>query len=202
MVNKMRIRCYNRGVGVDSTGSRLIAERSDMTPHESDYRTIQITQGQKVIIDAELYEKYNSFKWHARWNNHTQSFYAMRHTSRVNGKQKTVYMHRDIRGIPPCDSRTVDHAFHNTLDNRRNIGGKINLRIATKEEQAHNKGKYRNNTSGYKGVCLQKTSGKWLANIRVNGKCIYLGIFLTREAAYAAYCEAARLYHGEFACLV
>jgi hypothetical protein len=47
--------------------------------------------------------------------------------------------------------------------------------------------KYRSNTSGFKGVTLEKSTGKWRAVIRHNGKNISLGLHVTPEQAAAAY---------------
>jgi hypothetical protein len=55
----------------------------------------------------------------------------------------------------------------------------------------------RHNSSGIKGAHRHQ-SGRWMAQIRVDNKRIYLGLFATPEAAGAAYAEASKLYHGEF----
>jgi hypothetical protein len=91
------------------------------------------------------------------------------------------------------DGMHVDHINHNTLDNR-----KENLRICTNSENQMNKGKYKNNKSGYKGVCLKKSTGKWSASIKINKKQKYLGCFDDPKDAYRAYCNASRKNHGEY----
>lgn len=73
--------------------------------------------------------------------------------------------------------------------------------MATTSENQQNSVKPVTNKSGYKGVCWHKASGKWIAQIDVNGKKKYLGIHNTPELAYASYCKAALEMHGKFACL-
>lgn len=46
------------------------------------------------------------------------------------------------------------------------------------------------NTSGYRGVSWEKSTRKWAAYIRRNGRRQFLGLFETPEAASAAYREA------------
>jgi hypothetical protein len=103
-------------------------------------------------------------------------------------------MHRFILEIERGDPRQCDHKDRlNTLDNRRN-----NLRVTLNQNQ-QNVGKYKNNTSGFKGVYWSTRDKKWEAQIKVNGENIYLGLFPTAELAALAYDEAALPYHGEFA---
>jgi len=73
------------------------------------------------------------------------------------------------------------------------------LRLATHAENMRNQKTPKNNTSGFKGVSWNKQKKKWRAGIRANGKTVNLGDYATPEAAYAAYCEAAKQFHGEFA---
>ena len=40
---------------------------------------------------------------------------------------------------------------------------------------------------------------EWQTYIRVDGRAVHLGYFVTREEAAAAYVEAAQRLHGEFA---
>lgn len=88
----------------------------------------------------------------------------------------------------------IDHIDGDGLNNRF-----ANLRAADDTQQAHNKGRYRNNTSGYKGVSLEAGGRKWSARISLHGRSKYLGSFETKEAAHAAYCAAAADLHGSFA---
>ena len=83
-----------------------------------------------------------------------------------------------------------------TLDNR-----KENLRLATQNQNQHNRKKSSNNTSGFKGVSRNAKCHKhpWRASIMINKKQINLGVFSTAEEASEAYRKAANELHGEFA---
>lgn len=85
----------------------------------------------------------------------------------------------------------IDHKNCTPSDNRFE-----NLREANRSQNAKNV-KPRYNENGYKGVRFNKYG--WSARIGVDGKTIHLGTFRTPELAHAAYCEAAKKYHGEYA---
>lgn len=161
---------------------------------------ILLTQGQSAVIDNEDVDL-NNLKWYASYTKYYQglgAFVAVRHRSRTTGKPSVLPMHRVIMerilGRPLLSKEHVDHIDRNSLNNCRS-----NLRIANASQNASNRLKQANNTSGFKGVGWHKQRGKWDAAIRVNGKRIHLGLFDTPHAAYAAYCEAAIQYHGRFA---
>jgi hypothetical protein len=113
----------------------------------------------------------------------------------ICGKEKIVYMHRQIMGVndPMIE---VDHIHGNKLDNRQN-----ELRLCTKAQNQQNKGKQKNNTSGYKGVSFHKRLKKWQVLIQANRKNNFVGYFFTIQDAVRAYNAAAIKYHGEFAFL-
>ena len=62
-----------------------------------------------------------------------------------------------------------------------------NCRWTTPTMQSRNQRIYKSNTSGYKGVCYHKGNNKYTAQIKVNNKSIYLGIFPTAVEAGIAY---------------
>jgi hypothetical protein len=114
---------------------------------------------------------------------------------RVDGKKykahrlSWLYTH----GTFPPDQ--IDHINGVKTDNRM-----VNLRPATNAENRRNCGAPAANTSGHKGVCWHKPTGKWYAQIQVGtGVPKYLGIFDDIEEAAATYQAAALKYHGEFA---
>ena len=88
----------------------------------------------------------------------------------------------------------IDHVNLNKLDNR-----KMNLRKTNHSGNQHNRTKYSNNTSGYKGVFWYKDRKIWSAKIRVNGKLKNIGYFENRKEASMAYDKAALKFHGEHA---
>jgi hypothetical protein len=89
---------------------------------------------------------------------------------------------------------TIDHRDRDATNNRWD-----NLRRATASQNNANRRRPRQNTSGYKGVCRCRKSGKWRAFIGRNRQIIYLGRFPTPQAAHAAYVAAARKLFGGFA---
>lgn len=124
-----------------------------------------------------------------------------RHSWSVGRRGGSIYAQANIGGKPTLmhtlllpDAEMVDHINGDTLDNRRS-----NLRAASKSQNGANRGRPVNNTSGYKGVSWHKASQKWKAQITVDGKTIYLGVYTNPEAAAAAYDEAADQYFGAFA---
>ena len=163
-----------------------------MTPQEELYTLIPLTQGQSAKVSPHRFERVNKFKWYAHWSPMTQSFYAVRHSPRVCGNRKTIYMNRFILSMDDEDKRKVDHENLDTLDNTDE-----NLRIASHADNIHNSGKRRNNTSGYKGVT--RNGSGWQATIMVDQKRVSLGTRSTKEEAAELYKQAAIRLHGDFA---
>lgn len=73
-----------------------------------------------------------------------------------------------------------------------------NLRQATSIQNAQNRKRRINNTSGHKGVYWEKRYNFWYSCITVNKKTIYLGSFKEKQLACDAYDKAAHQYFGEF----
>jgi hypothetical protein len=109
------------------------------------------------------------------------------------GKEQ-ILMHRLIMNAQ--DGQFIDHINHHTLDNRRD-----NLRICSQQENNFNRPLSQANTTGYKGVCYLKTTGKYQAQIQHNRKAVYLGLFESPIEAALAYDVKALELFGDFACL-
>lgn len=112
-----------------------------------------------------------------------------RQTTRLNGVAFLV--HRVIWKLqtgqePPPE---LDHRNRKGFDNCWK-----NLREATHSENQQNKTVRRNSLSGIKGVTKVGNKFRSILNRQ------HLGYFYTKDAAYQAYCEAARCLYGEFWC--
>lgn len=149
-------------------------------------RLIPLTQGKFAIVDEDDYEFISQFKWC-----YCQG-YARRDYRSPTGKRSCIFMHRLINKTP--ENFETDHINCNALDNRR-----CNLRNATRHQNVRNTTTRKDNLSGLKGVGFFKPSNKWRARIRMNGAMHSLGYFKTPELAHAAYCDAAKKLHGDFA---
>ena len=110
---------------------------------------------------------------------------------------RNLYAHRVVwllaNGTDPgCFE--IDHIDMDSFNNNPQ-----NLRLATHAQNAMNRGVSSQNRSGIKGVGWVKRSQKWEARIHLNRRKKCLGYFNSIEEAAAAYEEAAKELHGEFA---
>ena len=149
-----------------------------------DFVVGKVFGGVEFVIDADDYAKVKSYQWHKDQLNYI--------TSIVKGK--TIKIHALIMGFP--QGREIDHIDGNVLNNRR-----ANLRVCTHQQNMWNQKKRSTNTSGYKGVFLRSDGKKYVSSIKVDGKAIHLGSFVSKIDAALAYDHAARTYFGEFASL-
>lgn len=166
--------------------------KQDPQPSDLEYRTLTLSQGQFAIVDVSDYDWLSKWKWTAVWDKNAKTFYAARTYQLEDGRYKHVRMHRIIMDAPR--GILVDHADHNTLNNRR-----YNLRFATYSQNNAN-ARHRNKT-GFKGITFRAKKNRWRAIIKKDKKSIELGLFKTAEEAHAAYCVAAKELHGDFACV-
>lgn len=114
---------------------------------------------------------------------------------RVTYKSKRYLIHRIIfmmhNGF--C-SEYIDHIDGNQLNNKIE-----NLREATIIENSQNQKISKNNTSGIKGVTLNKYINKWLVRVSVNKKRLFLGYYDDLETAEFVANETRIKHHKNFA---
>lgn len=152
-------------------------------------KQIPLTQGKFALVDDDDFERVSQFKWNACHKRHT--WYAHR-SKKAKPYRYTYSMHRFIMDEP--EGLEVDHIDGNGLNNQ-----KSNLRIATRSQNACNRGKAAHNKSGFKGIFWSNKDKCWVAHITVHRQGIYLGGFKDKIKAAQAYDRAAIEYFGGFA---
>lgn len=113
----------------------------------------------------------------------------------INRKRYSVHRIIWLYVYGHMPTSVIDHINMIRDDNRIE-----NLRLATHSENHWNIGKYKNNTTGFKGVTWCKTNKKFKSQIRIKGKTFNLGSFDDPELAAKAYQDFALKHHGDFYC--
>jgi hypothetical protein len=155
---------------------------------------IPLGNGLEALIDQSDFNAASRFFWHAHKSvrKNVVKYYAeakvpksMQHS--LGGA--SVSLHRLLMEFPDTE---VDHEDGNGLNCVRR-----NMRVATRSQNSANR-RYVNKT-GFRGVCSK--DGKYVAQVRHEGKNRHYGRYDTPfEAAMRYNTEAARLF-GEFAIL-
>jgi hypothetical protein len=137
-------------------------------------KEIILTNNMVALVSECDYERVTSKKWYAL---------TTKYTNYVRCTQNGQLLHRYILGV--SDSKIeIDHKDHNGLNNTRD-----NLRIATRSDNVKNRRKHRGK-SKYMGVTKHRFGG-WQAQITVERKQKYLGLFENEIDAATAYNIAA-----------
>jgi hypothetical protein len=166
--------------------SRSKKDPAEITIHE-DYAEMVLYDWHnnpvgKTLIDLDDVKKLQGHRWFININGYVGT--------RMNGK--SILLHRYVMGVP--DDTFVDHAKHNTLDNR-----KSKLRACTNQQNCCNKLPETNTLSGRLGVGWDKRRNKWHVQIEVNGKNNYLGCYTDINEAIRVRELAELKFFGEFA---
>lgn len=166
-------------------------------------------------VDHQDCDGLNNQRKNLRVCTHAQNLYNRKKTSNNKSGYKGVCWHEEGKkwmAVARKDKQTIYLGlFKDPEDAARAYDAKArelfgefartnfdeNLRVCTDRQNNHSRDKYVNNTSGFKGVWLDRN--KYRASIKVDGKTIHLGTFPTPEDAARAYDAKARELFGEFA---
>jgi hypothetical protein len=156
-------------------------------------KEIVLTQNKVALVDDEDYDKVNMYNWQAHRNYRGNSWYAATNIYLTRDNTTTLKMHRFIMNLTDIDP-DIDHIDGDGLNNQ-----KSNFRFCSQSQNNMNSKKRLNTSSIYKGVCLFRRTGKWLAYIDKDYVRHHLGYFDNETDAALAYNKAAIELFGEFA---
>jgi hypothetical protein len=140
---------------------------------------IYTARGEEILIDEDDYPILGRYRWVAVPVKNGR-FYAW---ARTGGGERES-MHRFL--MKPPEGMVAHHKNNNGLDNRRS-----NLEVTT---QSHNcRAVHYDRTVG---VHEHKQTGRWRAQLRIDGHRVSFGLHDTREEAEAAINEIRRLRDG------
>lgn len=148
-------------------------------------KEIKLTQGKVALVDDNMFEYLCQWRW-----SYNEGYAVRKNTERGVG---LIRMHRIVLNVQ--NGFQTDHIDGNGLNNQ--IG---NLRMCNHSQNAMNRKRSKNNSSGFKGVSWNKNDKKWKSSIKINQHNIGLGNFINIIDAANAYNEATQKYFGEFAC--
>jgi hypothetical protein len=157
-------------------------------------RCIRTTKGQFAVVGIDDFPLLSQLKWQAYWSDHTQSYYpkCAWHDPTRKSRQRHISMSRLIMGVVDDPSVWVDHINHDTMNHRRN-----NLRLANAKQSARNRRIRR--AQGLKWT-TPASNGRWIAQVTVDEKRIYLGQYDTAEEAHEVSKTVMLKSHAEFVC--
>lgn len=159
-------------------------------------KIIKLTKGLEAKVSDEDYDMLMQWKWYVRpaYRRNTKEIinYYTSGSKKIDGKWKSVSMHRLIMGEPK--GMMVDHKDGFGLHNERD-----NLRICTRGQNSMNSVSAKGSSSRYIGVSYHKLQKSWISSICINKKDKFLGYFKVEKEAAIIYNLTARRYHGEFA---
>lgn len=151
-------------------------------------------KGNKCIVDSEDYDVVKRWYWRKEKKREDISKgYWVTNVKDDDDYDKTILgIHQVIAKIKfgnYTSDNVPDHLSRDTDDNR-----KCNIILKSNQENTHNRGLSKANSSGKTGVSFNKQKNSWTAYITVNYKTIYLGDFVNFEDAVQIRKDAEEKY--------
>ena len=134
---------------------------------------IELTLGQKALVDLEDFDRINKYSWCA-----IRRPSGVYHAMRKDACGLTEFMHHVVLGVVPNVKTPVDHLNGNGLDNR-----KRNLLVTTPRGNALNSNRSRN------AKIIERHGNRFRVRPFIDGVRVNLGSFSTEEEALAAVKE-------------
>lgn len=144
-------------------------------------------KGEEFWFDKEDYKLIKPYYWYYDTNGYVA-------TRSINTSE--IRLHRFVMHAE--DGIVIDHKEHPHGKDKKIDNRKCNLRRATDSQNAMNRHKNTNNTSGIKGVGWKKENQKWQAYIGKDLRQIHLGYFENFEDAVKARKQAEVELFGEW----
>jgi hypothetical protein len=169
---------------IASEYNKISKRRFNTYDLSGEYGVGYTSKGEEFYFDLEDYDLIKDYCWCSNGDGYITS------KSQKNTKE-CIILQRLIMDTP--SEYVADHISHNLNDNR-----KLNLRNSAIQENAMNKCKASNNTSGVTGVSWHKKCNQWIARIGYKNENIYLGQFDDFDEAVKVRKEAEEKYHKEY----
>lgn len=157
---------------------------------------------QKELIEKFIYDpntgiftnrvtrSWNALQGEIAGSESVHGYNTIRFKGKLHRCGRLAYLY--MTGEWPPEGYIIDHINGVKIDDSWD-----NLRLATISQNQCNK-VGENYGKSPKGV--YRNGSGWQAQIKINGRKIYLGTYKSREEAAEAYRKAADEHHGEFAC--
>lgn len=161
----------------------------DLSGEKGSLSLIHKSETVQTIFDKEDFERIQQYHW--RISCKRQKKYVCAGQSITRGGAGIVYLANLVMGFKPDGVNEVDHIDGNSLNNT-----KENLRIVRRIDNIHNITTLspNNQTTGIRGVSLNKRSGLYCVDFRYNNRRWYVKPYKKLESAvYLRY-----LFEREF----
>lgn len=160
-------------------------------------KQIELTQGQVALVDDDLYDWLNQWKWYFRkrsgkrkGGDAVRTLHGYDESGHV--KNYTLYMASIICPVAP--GMVLDHKDCNPLNNQRS-----NLRQATYRGNVLNSRARQNNKTGVKGVHWSEPKQRYIVQATVNGKRKWIGAYKNLEEAAKVSERTIKELYGKYA---
>lgn len=149
-----------------------------------------------MFIDGKQSAHQSCSSWNAKYANRIASGYQSKGYVYIGINSRNFLAHRVAWKFYYGDEppRYIDH-----IDGNKKNNAIKNLREATQSQNNANSKKFKNNTSGYKGIIWDKSRNKWQVKVQFEGKTIHFGRFNDLESAIKIHKDAFSKLYGEYA---